>query len=76
MARGSGSAEKARPTVHWYSSTSFDATPPGGNPMSIATTSPSPRGPSRKVGICEPSVPAAAKLQGIVEFGLPAVHLM
>ena len=44
--------------------------------MSTATTWPSPRGPSRKVGTCAASVPAAAKVHGVVELGLPAVHLM
>ena len=62
--------------VQRYSITSVAATVPGGNPMSTATTSPSPRGPSLKVGTCATSVPAAAKVQGTVEFGLPAVHLM
>ena len=44
--------------------------------MSTATTWPSPRGPSRKVGTWAASVPAAAKVHGVVELGLPAVHLM
>ena len=44
--------------------------------MSTGTTSPGPRGPSRKVGSCASSVPAAAYGHGTSEFGEPAVHSM
>ena len=50
------------------------ATVLGGNPMSTSTISPSPRGPSRKVGTCPPSAPAAAYVQGTSVFGLPAMQ--
>ena len=42
--------------------------------MSTPTASPSPRGPSVKVGVVASSVPAEAERQGVVEFGLPAVQ--
>ena len=75
-ASGSGRAENARATVQRKAICSLAATVPGGKPMSTATIWPSPRGPSRKVGTCAASVPAAANVHGVVELGLPAVHLM
>src|SRR5215218_9515741 len=65
------SAENARRSVHRSSISSLVGIAPGGNPMSAATTSPSPRGPSPKVGLWAPSRPAAADVHGTVEFGLP-----
>ncbi len=56
---GNGRAENARATVQRNWMFSVLATAPGGNPISTSTISPSPRGPSRKVGTCPPSEPAA-----------------
>ena len=50
-------------------------TAPAGKPMSTPTTSPSPRGPSVKVGVGASSVPAGGGEAGRrSSSGLPAVH--
>ena len=62
--------------VQTYVIFSVLATAPAGKPMSISTTSPSPRGPSRNVGTWAASVPRPRSSARHVVLGAPAVQSM